>query len=92
MLTLATQSDDQRVVSFFLYLATRLGSLGFSRQRVILRMTRADLGGFLALKLETVTRALSRLQNKGLITVQGREIALCDPASTNGCLQAADYC
>ena len=92
MLTLATLSADQRVVSFLLDLATRLGSLGFSRQSVVLRMTRADLGSFLALKLETVTRALSRLQDKGLIAVQGREIVLCDPASMNDFLQAADCC
>lgn len=90
MLTLATLSADQRVVSFLLDMATRLGSLGFSRQHMILRMTRADLGSFLALKLETVTRALSRLQDKGLIAVQGKEITLRDPASLNDLLQAAD--
>lgn len=92
MLTLATLSADQRVVSFLLDLATRLGSLGFSRQHVVLRMTRADLGSFLALKLETVTRALSRLQDKGLIAVRGKEIVLCDPASMNDFLQMADCC
>lgn len=90
MLALATLSADQRVVSFLLDMATRLGTLGFSRQHMILRMTRADLGSFLALKLETVTRALSRLQDKGLIAVKGREITLRDPASMNDLLQAAD--
>lgn len=90
MLTLATLSADQRVVSFLLDMATRLGSLGFSRQHMVLRMTRADLGSFLALKLETVTRALSRLQDKGLIAVQGKEITLRDPASMNDLLQAVD--
>lgn len=89
MLTLSTLSADQRVVSFLLDMATRLGSLGFSRQHMILRMTRADLGSFLAIKLETVTRALSRLQDKGFIAVQGREIILRDPASMNDLLQAA---
>lgn len=90
MLTLATLSADQRVASFLLDMATRLGSLGFSRQHMILRMTRADLGSFLALKLETVTRALSRLQDQGLIVVQGKEITLCDPAALSDLLQAAD--
>lgn len=89
MLTLATLSADQRVASFLLDMATRLGSLGFSRQHMILRMSRADLGSFLALKLETVTRALSRLQDKGLIAVQGKEIVLRDPASMNDLLQTA---
>lgn len=90
MLTLSTLSADQRVVSFLLDMATRLGSLGFSRQHMILRMTRADLGSFLAIKLETVTRALSRLQDKGFIAVQGKEIILRDPASMNDLLQAVN--
>lgn len=90
MLTLATLSADQRVASFLLDMATKLGSLGFSRQHMTLRMTRADLGSFLALKLETVTRALSRLQDKGLIAVQGKEITLCDTASMNDLLQTVD--
>lgn len=90
MLTLSTLSADQRVASFLLDMARRLGSLGFSRQRVVLRMTRADIGSFLALKLETVTRALSRLQDKGLIAVHGREVVLCDPASLNDFLRAVE--
>ncbi len=90
MLTLATLSADQRVISFLLDLAARLGALGFSRQRMTLRMTRADLGSFLALKLETVTRALSRLQGSGLIHVQGKEITLRDPVSMRHLLQTAD--
>jgi CRP/FNR family transcriptional regulator len=44
-------------------------------------MTRAELGNFLSLQLETVTRALSRLASMGLIEVDGREIRLCDPAA-----------
>jgi CRP/FNR family transcriptional regulator len=90
MLTLATLSADQRVASFLLDLATRLGALGFSPRRMTLRMTRADLGSFLALKLETVTRALTRLQSSGLIQVRGKEIVLRDPVSMNELLQTAD--
>ena len=90
MLTLATLSADQRVASFLLDLATRLGMLGFSQHHMTLRMSRADLGSFLALKLETVTRALSRLQERGFITVNGKDILLRDPDSMNELLQAAD--
>ena len=58
----------------------------------MLRMTRAELGNFLALQLETVTRALSHLQAKGLIGVEGRQIRIEDPAglrATLGSVQAA---
>lgn len=89
MLTLATLSADQRVVSFLLDLAVRLGALGFSRQQLTLRMTRADLGSFLALKLETITRALTRLQEQGMIEVKHREIFLRDPYAMNEMLQTS---
>jgi len=91
MLRLATLSADQRVGAFLLDMSTRLGALGFSRQCMMLRMTRADLGSFLALKLETVTRALSRLQGRGLLAVQGKKITLLDPVSMQG-LMRADSC
>ena len=87
MLTVATLSAEQRVVSFLLDLAARLGALGFSERRMTLRMTRADLGSFLALKLETVTRALTRLQGRGMIVVDGRDIQLCDALAMNEFMQ-----
>lgn len=88
MLTVATLSADQRVVSFLLDLAARLGALGFSTKHMTLRMTRADLGSFLALKLETVTRALTRLQEMGLILVSGKDIQLCDARAMDAFIQS----
>ena len=78
MLTVGTLSAEQRVVAFLLDLGQRLEALGFSARRLLLRMTRAELGNFLSLKLETVTRALSHLQSQGMIEVAGREIRLED--------------
>jgi DNA-binding IclR family transcriptional regulator len=45
---------------------------------VVLRMTRQDIGSYLGLQLETVSRLLSHFQREGFIQVQGREIALLD--------------
>ncbi len=80
MLTVGTLSAEQRVVAFLLDLAARMQALGFSARRFTLRMTRAEIGKFLALKLETVTRALSRLQAQGLIGVEGRDVSIRDSA------------
>lgn len=80
MLVLGTLSAEQRVISFLLDFAERLERLGFSARSLMLRMTRAELGNFLALQLETVTRALSRLQTQGLIAVDRREIRINDAA------------
>ena len=76
MLTVGTLNAEQRVVAFLLDLAMRLEALGFSARQLFLRMTRAELGNFLSLQLETVTRALSRLAAAGMIRVDGREIRI----------------
>lgn len=89
MLTIGTLSAEQRVIAFLLDLATRLEALGYSARRLMLRMTRADLGNFLALQLETVTRALSHLQALGLIAVERRQISIEDAAGLRAMLGAA---
>lgn len=76
MLAVTTLSAEQRVVAFLLDLAARLERLGFSSRQMLLRMTRADLGNFLSLQLETVVRALSHLQALGLIAIDRREICI----------------
>lgn len=78
MLAVSTLSAEQRVVAFLLDMASRLAALGFSPRQMLLRMTRADVGNFLSLQLETVVRALSRLQAGGLIAIDGREIRIED--------------
>ena len=89
MLALGTLSAEQRVVAFLLDLASRLEVLGFSARHLLLRMTRAELGNFLALQLETVTRVLSRLASTGLIAVDGREIRIDDAEALKAILAAA---
>lgn len=79
MLTIGTSNAEQRVVAFLLELAGRQKHLGYSGRHVMLRMTRADLGNYLALQLETVTRVLSRLAGVGLIEVSRRQIGLRRP-------------
>lgn len=78
MLALGTLSAEQRVAAFLLDVAARHEALGFSARHFVLRMSRADIGSFLALKHETVTRALSRLSAQGCIAVQCREVRILD--------------
>lgn len=89
MLILGTLNAEQRVVAFLLDLAARLEALGFSARHLLLRMTRAELGNFLALQLETVTRVLSRLAASGLIAVDGREIRIDDAKALRAIMAAA---
>lgn len=78
MLSLATLSAEQRVAAFLIDLADRQNAQGCSPRRLLLRMSRADLGNFLAIQLETVTRALSRMARMGIISVQRRGVELLD--------------
>jgi CRP/FNR family transcriptional regulator, anaerobic regulatory protein len=78
MLTLGSLGADQRVAAFLLDMAARQRALGYSACELMLRMTRAEIGNFLALQLETVTRVLTRLASMGLIRVDRREIGIAD--------------
>lgn len=89
MLALGTLTAEQRVIAFLLDLAARMERLGFSSRCLVLRMTRAELGNFLSLQLETVTRALSRLHAQGLIDVERREIRIEDPPSLRAMLRGS---
>ena len=72
---------DERVAAFLLDLSQRFSARGFSATRFMLRMTRAEIGSFLGLTLETVSRVFSRFQKHGLILVTRRDIELLDVAA-----------
>jgi CRP/FNR family transcriptional regulator, anaerobic regulatory protein len=76
MMVMSTLCAEQRVATFLLDLAERQKALGYSSEQLVLHMTRGELGNFLALQLETVTRALSRLHAMNLIAVDRREIRI----------------
>ncbi len=78
MLLLGTMRAEERLAAFLLNLSQRFGARGFSPSEFHLRMTREEIGSYLGLKLETVSRALSRLQDEGLISVQQKHVRLLD--------------
>lgn len=90
MLTLGTLNADQRVAAFLQDLAARHRALGFSASHFVLRMSRVDIASFLALKHETVTRALSHLAAAGIIAVERREIRIACPDRLNRCADGTE--
>ena len=76
MLLLGSMSAEQRLAAFLLSLSRRYQRLGFAADRFVLRMTREEIGNYLGLTLETVSRLLSRFQRDGLLAVHQREIEL----------------
>ena len=79
MLLLSSMTAEERVAAFLLNLSQRLGSRGFSPTSFVLRMTRAEIGAYLGLKLETVSRTFSRLHQDGIIEVDQRDVRIVDP-------------
>jgi len=78
MLLLGSMAAEQRLAAFLLSLARRHKRLGYSDTRFTLRMTREEIGNYLGLTLETVSRLLSRFQREGLVAVHQRDIELRD--------------
>lgn len=87
MLTLLnTRTAEQRLATFLIDLSTRFQTRGLSSKEFRLTMTRAEIGNYLGLTVETVSRLLGKFQKTGFIAVDGRLItlleqtALCDVA------------
>lgn len=78
LLTIGSLRSEQRLASFLLNLSHRLQALGYSPYEFILRMSREEIGNFLGLTLETVSRLFSRFSKEGLIKVRQREVQLLD--------------
>ena len=71
-------SADVRMAAFLLGIAHRLEARGFSPRRFQLTMARTDIGNYLRLAPETVSRVLARFQDDGLVQVDRREVELLD--------------
>ena len=81
MLMLGSMRSDERLAAFLLNLVARLHDRGFSRTDVILQMTREDIGSYLGMTLETVSRIFARLIEQGLVEVDQRHIHILDPVA-----------
>jgi len=74
MLLLGSMRAEERLAAFLLNLTQRLKARGFSSSSLILRMTREEIGSYLGLKLETVSRAFSKFQEDGVLEVKQRQL------------------
>lgn len=80
MTLLGGMRAEGRVATFLLALSEKFAARGYSPAAFRLRMTREEIGSYLGLKLETVSRVLSRFDESGLIRAELRSITILDPA------------
>jgi CRP/FNR family transcriptional regulator, anaerobic regulatory protein len=90
MLLLGSMHADERLASFLINLSHRFLARGYSPSQFNLRMTRDDIGSYLGLKLETVSRMFSRFQREGMIAVERKKIRLINLEKLEAIAQGAD--
>jgi len=76
MLLLGSMRAEERVAAFLLNLVQRLHARGFSQHELVLRMTREEIGSYLGLKLETVSRTFSKFAEDGIVEVKQRHVRI----------------
>lgn len=76
MLLLGSMRAEERLAAFLLNLVQRLHARGFSQHELILRMTREEIGSYLGLKLETVSRTFSKFVDDGIVEVKQRHVRI----------------
>ncbi len=78
MLLLGSMRAEERLAAFLLNLTQRLQARGFSATSLVLRMTREEIGSYLGLKLETVSRTFSKFHDDGVLEVRQRQLRVLD--------------
>jgi len=78
MMLLGTMKAEERLAAFLLNLSQRFLARGFSPSEFHLRMTRDEIGSYLGLSLETVSRLFSRFHDDGLVSVLQKHIRILD--------------
>lgn len=80
LITLGSMRAEERLAAFLINLSERLSARGYSASEFVLRMSREEIGSYLGLKLETVSRLFSRFAEAGLIQIRQRHVKLVDMA------------
>lgn len=92
MLLLGNMRAEQRFAVFLTNLSARYAARGYSSLEFGLRMSREDIGNYLGLTIESVSRLLSRFRKQGWIAVDKREVRLLDPARLKAIAAGVEAC
>ncbi|MBB1519704.1 fumarate/nitrate reduction transcriptional regulator Fnr [Aquipseudomonas guryensis] len=79
MMLLSKKTADERIATFLVNLSARFRARGFSANQFRLAMSRNEVGNYLGLAVETVSRVFTRFQQNGLLAAEGKEVHILDP-------------
>jgi CRP/FNR family transcriptional regulator len=83
LLALGSMRSEQRLAAFLSNLSQRLAILGYSPTDFVMRMSREEIGNYLGLTLETISRLFSRFARDGVIRISQREVKILDMHALN---------
>jgi CRP/FNR family transcriptional regulator len=92
MLLLGNMRAEQRFAVFLVNLSARYAARGYSPTSFQLRMSREDIGNYLGLTIESISRLLSRFKKMGLVHVDRREVTLLEPARLKAMAAGTEQC
>jgi CRP/FNR family transcriptional regulator len=92
MLLLGNMRAEQRFAVFLVNLSARYAARGYSATSFQLRMSREDIGNYLGLTIESISRLLSRFKKQGLLTIDKREVTLLEPALLKAMAAGTEQC
>jgi CRP/FNR family transcriptional regulator len=78
LMLMGNKNSHARLAAFLAYLSDRLSQRGFSGAELHLSMSREDIGNYLGLAMETVSRMFTRFQREGLLEVEGKHVRILD--------------
>lgn len=83
IMLLNKRSAEEKLLHFISHLSQRFDERGYSAKQFNLSMTRNEIGNYLGLTVETISRLLTRFQKEGLIMVAGKLITIMDVDGVN---------
>lgn len=92
MLLLGNMRAEQRFAVFLTNLSSRYAARGYSANSFALRMSREDIGNYLGLTIESISRLLSRFKKLGLLAVDKREMTILEPARLRAMAAGTEQC
>lgn len=92
MLLLGNMRAEQRFAAFLVNLSSRYAARGYSSTSFQLRMSREEIGNYLGLTIESISRLLSRFKKMGWLKVNNREIEIVDPVMLKSLAAGTSNC
>jgi CRP/FNR family transcriptional regulator len=92
MLLLGNMRAEQRFAVFLINMSSRYSTRGYSSTSFQLRMSREDIGNYLGLTIESISRLLSRFKKQGWLEVDKREVIILDPLMLKALAAGTENC